>query len=135
MPLTSKKFNTEGVPRRQNGYLSGTYVVATVVSETVPSPTANSDAVKQVVITAGGNVTITPGWVPKKVEVLDATSRVRYEYREGMAAGNYIKTLATGVATLATDAALAVSATGIITMNLVTLGVADNDTVCYSIEG
>lgn len=113
MALTSTfisiKNDLEGPIRRAQGYFKGTYTAATVTSATAPAADAtagastggiaNSAAVKNVVI-GSGVVTITLGWVPQHVRIVNVTSGWEAEWFDGMAAGYYINRVVAGDKTL-----------------------------------
>lgn len=48
-------------------------------------------------------VTLYPGFKPRKLKVINLTDRISYEWFEGMAQGDYLKTVAAGTRTLETD--------------------------------
>lgn len=47
--------------------------------------------------------TLYPGFRPTYVQLVNLTDRITYEWYEGMAEGDYIKTVAAGTRTLETD--------------------------------
>lgn len=135
MPLTNMKYNHEGVARRQSGSLSGTYTAASVVSETAPGALSNADAVAQAKI-ASGVMTLTLGWVPRYFCIENLTDRLKQEWYQGMAANNFLETVAAGTRTLETDGQIAVNpTTGVVTVTFAGGAVTDNDTVVWVAEG
>lgn len=56
-------------------------------------------------------IVLTPGFRPRYVCIWNVTDRIKYEWFDGMAATDYVKTVAAGTITLGTDSALAVVAT------------------------
>jgi hypothetical protein len=134
MALTNMQYQKEGVVRRLRGHLSGTYVAATVVSETVKSATSNARAVANATI-AAGVMTITPGYVPSYVKIVNVTTRVMQEWFAGMNSGDFLETAAAGTRSLETDDKLVVNtSTGVITVTFNGAGVADNETLVYLVE-
>lgn len=53
-------------------------------------------------------ITLNPGFKPRYVCVDNVTDRIKYEWYDGMAATDYIKTVAAGTRTIGTDSKLAV---------------------------
>jgi hypothetical protein len=51
---------------------------------------------------------LTPGFKPRYVCIDNVTDRIKYEWYDGMAKTDYIKTVAAGARTIATDSALSV---------------------------
>ena len=135
MPLTQKKFSSEGVARRTSGFLSGTYTAASVVSETTRSATCNAEAAASVTI-AAGVMTINLGWVPKYFKIMNCTDRLTQEWFQGMNQGDFIETAANGVRTLETDdQVVVVETTGVVTVTFAGGAVTDNDTVVWEAAG
>jgi hypothetical protein len=56
-------------------------------------------------------VTLTPGFKPRYVCIDNVTDRIKYEWYHGMASTDYVKTVAAGTRTIATDSKLSVVAT------------------------
>ena len=83
--------------RRAHGSVSGTYTAATDVSTT-----ANASI-------AAGVLTVTFGFVPSRVKVVNVTQRIACEWFEGMNQGDYLKTLANGTVSLETGDALTIT--------------------------
>lgn len=53
-------------------------------------------------------VVLYPGFKPRYVQAINLTDRITYEFYEGMAQGDYFKTVAAGTRTLETDDVLIV---------------------------
>jgi hypothetical protein len=53
-------------------------------------------------------ITLTPGFRPTSVKLVNVTDRITYEWHLGMNEGDYIKTVAAGTRTLETDDVLIV---------------------------
>lgn len=49
-----------------------------------------------------------PGFKPTRVQVINLTDRITYEWYHGMASGDYVKTVAAGTRTLETDDVLVI---------------------------
>lgn len=141
---------------RVTGYLSGTYTIETVTNAllTVTNAEANgasaggSQVGRTVTLDGSGNIVILPGFVPKYVKVMSATSRIQKEWFEGMNVTDSILTLANGTRSLVTTSGLlistATSGTAPVTYEAapsVTIDasvdtlIADSDTVVWVIEG
>lgn len=125
MALSNSKFDASGVVHRASGKLSGTYTAATVTSST-----ANATI-------ASGVMTINLGFAPKRFLIINATDRVRQEWFDGLAAGNFLETAANGTVTLETDGVSAnISVSGSVVTVTFSGGICtDNDTVVWSAEG
>lgn len=133
MAATLIKRNTELPIRRQSGYISGTYTAASATNASFT--TTNSEASTQAVI-AAGVLTITPGFIPKYVKVINVTDRLTQEWFEGMNTGDFLETAANGDKTLETDDVLTVSATtGVVVITASGGAITDNDTVVWEING
>jgi len=117
MAQTLSQAQTDGVVRRASGSATGTYTAA--------------------------DLTITLGFVPRYVKVINVTDRVTQEWFEGMNQGDFIETAANGVRTLETDDKLVVGAVGDSgttdegQFTIVANGgaITDNDTVVWVAEG
>lgn len=105
MAQTRKQFDSPGVPRATHGYLSGTYTAADTI--------------------------VSIGFNPGYIKVVNATTRLMLEWHEGLAASNYIKTVAAGTRTLETDGALLPNGDNTFTITLAGGGMADNDTTVW----
>ena len=124
MALTNSKYITEGVVRKVTGSLSGTYTAASVASTTENATIAS------------GVMTITTGFIPKRVYVHNITDRLEQEWFQGMNTGDFIEKAAAGDKTLETDDKLTVNATtGVVTITFDGGAVTDNDTMVYEITG
>jgi len=111
-------------PQRANGSISGTYTAATEAN-------SNNGAV-----IASGVLTITPGFMPKSVKVINVTARISHEWFQGMLTGDYLKTVAAGTRSLETDDALVVNATtGVVTVLATGDVLDDNATIVWEIKG
>ena len=145
MTITLIKNNpSPAAPLRESGYLSGTYTAATVTNADMT--TTNSDATNGAVV-AAGVLTITPGFRPKYVKVINVTDRLTQEWFEGMNSGDFIETAANGVRTLETDdklvvgsddtgsAPVTIQGNGTVTITFDGGAVTDNDTMVWLIEG
>ena len=139
-PTSTYKRNCGPVQRAQ-GSVSGTYTAATDVSTTTNASIA------------AGVLTVTLGFVPMYVKVVNVSDRIACEWYDGMNQGDYIKTVANGTVTLETGDALTItpstraggsasqsggsadtSPSGVITFTFSGL-VGDNDTVAWVAEG
>ena len=124
MALTNTKHNPVPAPQRVSGHLSGTYTAATVTSTTVGATIA------------AGVMTITPGFIPKYVKVINVTDRLTQEWYQGMNTGDFLEHAANGDTTLETDDKLTVSAsTGVVVITFDGGALTDNDTMVYEIVG
>lgn len=82
-------------------------------------------------IVAADSVVIATGFLPRKVEWTDVTSRIKIEWLEGMAANTCVKTAANGVRTLeTTNGGITVSATGFSVLQNATLAAILASEVC-----
>jgi hypothetical protein len=143
MAATVKYFKNPGVVQRQFGHLSGTYTAATAVASSSgagsPASLANPNGILGAgsfgAALAAGVLTITPGFVPNYVKVVNATTRVMTEWHKGMNQGDFVNTAADGVRTLATsDKLVVIETTGVVTV-LADDRFTDNDTVAWEILG
>lgn len=131
---TVARENTNGAKYRCSGSLSGTYTAA--------SDAYDSDGV----VLASGTLTLTVGFEPTYVKVINVTDRITQEWHKGMNQGDFIETAANGTRTLETDDKLVVSIsqTGsapvtikpVCTVAVLANGgaITDNDTVVWVIE-
>ena len=97
MASTSTYKRNTGPVQRTQGSVTGTYTAASEVSTT-----ANATI-------ASGALTVTLGFVPRYVKVLNATARISCEWYEGMNQGDYIKTIANGTVSLETNDSLTIT--------------------------
>lgn len=112
-------------PQRIVGHLSGTYTAATDDVTTVEN-----------VDMTNGVITITPGFMPTYVKVVNVTDRLTQEWFKGMNPGDFLETAANGDKTLETDDKLVVNATtGVVTILANGGAYTDNDTMVYEIVG
>jgi hypothetical protein len=88
-PTSTYKRNGGPVQRAQ-GSVSGTYTAASDVSTT-----ANATV-------AAGVLTVTLGFVPMHVKLVNVTDKIAFEWFDGMNQGDYLKTVANGAVTLET---------------------------------
>jgi hypothetical protein len=114
MPLVSTQKNDDGVTRRAWGSRTGTRTAA--------------------------NFTVSPGFVPKYVKVVNLTDRIQAEWFGGFASGlnqtNEILTVAAGTRTYATAGIAVDSTSGDITVTVATAGLeTDDDDVVWYAEG
>lgn len=124
MAGTASHFNPVVAPQRAVGHISGTYTAAT--------DDFSSDGVD----VTNGVITITPGFMPSYVKVINVTDRVMQEWFKGMNTGDFIETAAAGTRTLETDDKLSVNAdTGVVTITADGGAMTDNDTVVWEIVG
>lgn len=136
---TVARNNPNSVVNRVQVVLSGTYTAASDVY-------TNSDG--SVVLDGSGNLKIAPGFIPSYVKVINATDRTVLEWFSGMAASNYMKSVAAGTKTLGTDGKLIVASlttgaapvkyegTALVTVVAgAALGFNDNTTSVVIIEG
>lgn len=157
--LLSKR---QDVPQKRiSGYMSGTYTIETVTNAllTVTNAEANGFSVssagvtttlnRTVTLDGSGNITISPGFVPKYVKVASITSRIQKEWYEGMNITDSLLTVANGTRTLVTTSGLLISTsaaggTAPVTLEpvpLITIDasvdtlIADSDTWIWVIEG
>lgn len=125
MAATIAVNNSGPASQRLTGSLSGTYTAATE---------AQSHAQPTYAI-AAGVLTITPGFIPRKVSFWNETARIDCFWRTGFAASNFRKQIANGTNTLETGGALVVNAsTGVVTFTLSGI-VTDNETLTWEIVG
>ena len=139
--LVTYKYDKEGVVRRARGSISGTYTASSVNSATAASTTAaatggiaNQRAVDDVLI-ASGVMTITLGFVPSHVFVLNMTDRVSQEWFAGMNSGDFLESNAGSTKSLETDDKLVVNTTtGVVTITADGGAFTDNDTMIWYAE-
>lgn len=107
---TFVQYNSDGIVHHASGKATGTYTAA--------------------------DFTITLGFTPKYVKVVNVTDRITQEWYEGMNSGDFMETAATGVRTLEIDDQLVVS-TSANTFSVVAAGGAmtDNDVVVWEARG
>ncbi len=157
MAITLLAKRDEIPKHKMTGYLSGTYTIETVTNAllTTTNAEANGFSVagttyqQKVVLAGDGTIVIYPGFVPKKVRVISATSRIMKEWYEGMNVTDSLLTVAAGTRTLVTTSGLLISSPSVggsapvttepapsvtIDASVDTL-IADNDTVVWEIEG
>jgi len=143
MPATVRYFKNPGVIQRQFGHLSGTYTAATEVASSSGAGTPATPSNPNGVLGQGsfganlaaGVLTITPGFVPNYVKMVNVTSQVMQEWFKGMNQGDYINTVAAGTRTLATDDVLVVNeTTGVVTVLATGAILDDNATIAWEIQ-
>ncbi len=134
-PTSVVRDNPTGIAARTQGYISGTYTAATTAYD------SNGITI------ASGVITISVGFVPKYVKVINVTDRLTQEWFEGMNFGDFLETASNGDKTLETDNQIevTVSNTGsapvtikpVATVTITAGGGAmtDNDTVVWEIVG
>jgi hypothetical protein len=84
---------------------------------------------------AAGVLTITPGFIPNHVKVVNVTTRVMQEWFKGMNQGDSVDTAAAGTRTLETDDMLVVNeTTGVVTVTA-SGTFTDNETVAWELLG
>lgn len=105
MAVVSAQANSDGVRHHASGSETGTYTAA--------------------------DYTITLGFVPKYVKVVNVTDRITQEWWYGMTAGNFLETAADGTRTLETDSGILVNSDGTVTVDVSTGNQTDNDTVVW----
>lgn len=139
-PTSTYKRNGGPVQRAQ-GSVTGTYTAASDVSTTTNATIA------------AGVLTVTLGFVPTYVKLLNVTDSTMFEWYAGMNQGDYVKTVIDGTRSLATDDALTITpstraggsasqsggsadtaASGVITFTFSGLS-GDNDTLVWVAEG
>lgn len=157
--LQSKR---QDVPQKRiSGFMSGTYTVETVTNALLTSTNAEANGFsvssagvtttlnRTVTLAGDGTIAIQPGFVPKYVKVMSATSRIQKEWYEGMNVTDSILTVAAGTRSLVTTSGLLISSAAAggsapVTTEpvpLVTIDasvdtlIADNDTWIWVIEG
>lgn len=110
MAMTTVQKNMTGVAHQASGHKTGTYTAA--------------------------DFTITLGFTPTYVKVVNVTDRITQEWYAGMNSGDFMETAANGVRTLETDDQLVVNTTAN-TFLVVAAGGAmtDNDTVVWEARG
>lgn len=126
------------------GSLTGTYTAATDVITSGPtSPYATTNISTRAAVgdttqgaaLAAGVLTITPGFIPKRVLAMNVTDRISWEFFDGMNQGDYLEQVANGTRTLETDDKIVINTTtGVVTITLSDLSVGDNDSLVWSIE-
>ena len=131
-----------GPVQRTQGSISGTYTAASDVSSTTNASIA------------AGVMTLTLGFVPTRVMIMNVTDRVKQEWFKGMNSGDYLETAADGTVTLEADDKVVVairtgaggsasqsggsadtSASGVVTVTFNSGIATDNDTVVWVAEG
>jgi hypothetical protein len=142
MTAPTSTFKRNGGPvQRAQGSVTGTYTAASDVSTT-----ANASI-------AAGVLTVTLGFVPTYAKVMNVTDSISLEWYAGMNQGDYIKTIANGTVSLATDDALTITsrtgaggsasqsggsadttASGVMTFTFSGIS-SDNDTLIWVAEG
>jgi len=144
MASTLRYFKGSDVVQRHFGLISGTYTAATDVNASTGAGSPASVSVPNGTLGQGssgasiaaGVLTITPGFLPNYAKVVDVTTRIMHEWYKGMNQGDYVKTAADGVRTLATDDAFVVNeTTGVVTILASGDALGDNDTVAWEILG
>jgi len=142
MASTLRFFKNLGKFQRQFGHLSGTYTAASDVNASTgagsPATLSNPNGVlgqgSSGASLAAGVLTVTPGFIPNYLKVVNVTTRVMAEWFKGMNQGDYINTAADGVRTLATDDQVVVNeTTGVVTI-LATSRFTNNDTLVWEIS-
>jgi hypothetical protein len=142
MAATVRYFKNPGVIQRQFGHLSGTYTAASAVASSSGAGSGASISVPNGTLgqgSAGANLaagvlTITPGFVPNYVKVVNVTTRVMQEWFKGMNQGDSVDSAAAGTRTLETDDMLVVNeTTGVVTITA-SGTFADNETVAWEIQ-
>lgn len=147
--------------KRISGFMSGTYTIETVTNALLTSVNAEANGFsvssggvtttinRTVTLDGSGNITISPGFVPKYVKVMSATSRIQKEWYEGMNVTDSILTVAAGTRSLVTTSGLLISSgaaggTAPVTTEpvpLITIDasvdtlIADSDTWIFVVEG
>ncbi len=126
------------------GYLSGTYTASsdanTASGQGTPASITNPNGIQNLgtsgAVLASGVLTITPGFIPTYVKVINVTDRLTQEWFKGMNVGDFLETAANGDKTLETDDKLTISATtGVISVLADGGAITDNDTVVWVVEG
>jgi len=144
MASTLRYFKGSDVVQRHFGLISGTYTAASEVNASsgagTPASLANPNGVlgqgSAGAAITGGVLTITPGFVPNYVKVVDVTARITHEWFKGMNQGDYVKTVAAGTRSLETDDVLVVNeTTGVVTILASGDALGDNETVAWEILG
>lgn len=144
MAGTLRNFRNDSIFNRQQGSLTGTYTAATDVLTASGAGTGasltNPNGVAGVggagAALAAGVLTLTPGFVPKFVRVVNVTDRISWEWFAGMNQGDYLEQVAAGTRTLETDDKLVIlTTTGVTTITLTDLSVGDNDSMTWVVEG
>lgn len=138
------KMQRDLVTQRVRVSLTGTYTAASDANSSGPSQTfsastlttraANGDNTQGASI-AAGVLTITPGFTPGYVKVINATDRLIQEWYRGFNTGDFLEEVAAGDKTLETDDKVVVNATtGVVTILADGGAITDNDTVVVVIE-
>jgi len=143
MASTLRYFKGSDVVQRHFGALSGTYTAATDVNASTGAGSPASISVPNGTLGQGssgaslaaGVLTITPGFIPNHVKIVNVTTRVMQEWFKGMNQGDSVDTAAAGTRTLETDDMLVVNeTTGVVTVTA-SGTFTDNDTVAWEILG
>ena len=143
MASTLRYFKGSDVVQRHFGSLSGTYTAATDVNASSGAGSPASISVPNGTLGQGssganlaaGVLTITPGFIPNHVKIVNVTTRVMQEWFKGMNQGDSVDTAAAGTRTLETDDMLVVNeTTGVVTVTA-SGTFTDNDTVAWEILG
>lgn len=144
MAATVKYFKNPGVIQRAFGHISGTYTAATEVAAssgagspaTIANPNGVLGAGSGGASIAAGVLTITPGFVPNYVKVMNVTEKIMHEWHKGMNQGDYLKTVAAGTRTLETDDVLVVNeTTGVVSILASGDALDDNDLTVWEVQG
>jgi len=143
MASTLRYFKGSDVVQRHFGSLSGTYTAATDVNASSGAGSPASISVPNGTLGQGssganlaaGVLTITPGFIPNHVKIVNVTTRVMQEWFKGMNQGDSVDTAAAGTRTLETDDMLVVNeTTGVVTVTA-SGTFTDNETVAWEILG
>jgi hypothetical protein len=143
MASTLRYFKGSDVVQRHFGSLSGTYTAATDVNASSGAGSPASISVPNGTLGQGssganlaaGVLTITPGFIPNHVKVVNVTTRVMQEWFKGMNQGDSVDTAAAGTRTLETDDMLVVNeTTGVVTVTA-SGTFTDNETVAWELLG
>ena len=143
MASTLRYFKGSDVVQRHFGSLSGTYTAATDVNASSGAGSPASISVPNGALGQGssganlaaGVLTITPGFIPNHVKIVNVTTRVMQEWFKGMNQGDSVDTAAAGTRTLETDDMLVVNeTTGVVTVTA-SGTFTDNETVAWELLG
>jgi hypothetical protein len=143
MASTLRYFKGSDVVQRHFGSLSGTYTAATDVNASSGAGSPASISVPNGTLGQGssganlaaGVLTITPGFIPNHVKVVNVTTRIMQEWFKGMNQGDSVDTAAAGTRTLETDDMLVVNeTTGVVTVTA-SGTFTDNETVAWELLG
>lgn len=105
MAQTATQENASGIRHRASGSFTGTHTAA--------------------------DFSITLGFVPKYFKMVNVTDRFTAEWWNGMTSSNYLKTVAAGTRTLATDSAIVINSDGTVSVDVSTGIYTDDDTVVW----